>query len=53
MPSLSSPPLSLSAPSPFLKSRFPLFQLGDLGSTVNSLSGVWGKVAAEIDFDAF
>ena len=45
----ASPPLL----TPFLRSRPPSNQLGDLGSAVSSPSGVWGGAPAEIDFGAF
>jgi len=49
--SLPSPPLPLSfptspIPSPALRSRFPLNQLGGLGSAVSSPSGVRGAASA-------
>jgi len=49
-PSLSPFP---SPSFPPLRSRPPVIQLGGLGSTVSSPSGVWGRAPAEIKFGAF
>ena len=48
----SSATLPETPPLPSLLSP-PSSQLGGLGSTVSSPSGVWGEAPAEIEFGAF
>ena len=54
LPSLLFPPPFLPFPLPLLRSRPLKYSWGlGVGSAVNSLSGVWGRAPAEIEFGAF